>query len=253
MCVVFLALKQHPQYPLILLSNRDEFYQRPARVAQFWTDEYPDILAGKDLQNGGTWLGITRSGHLSLLTNFRDPQEVKTSPPSRGLLVLDYLRHQPSLAEYTEKLKAERSLYPGYNLIFGQYPDFSCYSNRTNQSDSLRFGYFGLSNHFLNTPWPKLTRGIELFRQQIQTASSLSIDTFFSLMNDSQIAPDSLLPETGIGLEKERLLSSIFIRSSRYGTRATTILLIDNQSRVSFFEKTYFPTEQLVSYEFNLG
>lgn len=239
MCILFFAFKQHSDYPIVFVANRDEYYQRPTRIAQFWEDEYPDLLAGKDLQSGGTWLGINRKGQFCFLTNYRDPKFFKENRRSRGELLLQFLTKNHTLQDYQQYLFEHTEAYNGYNLVFGNKDQLYYYSNIQKQLHCLQPGYYGLSNHFLNTPWPKITRGLSTFRQLL--TSPFTPETFFPFMQDETKAKDEELPQTGIGLETERFLSSIFISSPHYGTRSTTVILIDSAQKVQFVEQNYPP------------
>lgn len=237
MCLILFAYKAHPSYSLILAANRDEFYQRPSAVADFWEDA-PLVLAGRDLQEGGTWLGIDRAGRFAAITNYRDPASLKNNAPSRGVLVRSYLCGNQSPDAYLEKISRQAQLYNGFNLIAGDRHELYAYSNR-GAKQKLKPGIYGLSNHLLNTPWPKVTRGKKMLTAALAVKGAELESALFALLLDRKIPADDKLPDTGIGLEWERLLSSIFIASPVYGTRSSTILLIGKNGRVRFAEKVY--------------
>jgi uncharacterized protein with NRDE domain len=237
MCLIFLSLNQHPQYKLIIAANRDEFYQRKTAPADFWID-HPHILAGRDLEAAGTWLGISKSGKISLVTNYRDLANLKSSAPSRGQLVSEYLINGDAPQTYLKKLSTRAHQYNGFNLLAG-YPHAMWYfSNYENQVRQLATGVYGLSNHLLDTPWPKVSRGKEKFLSVIKN-ESIDPEELFGLLYDEKRADDAQLPDTGIGLERERALSSMFIKTDGYGTRCSTVILIDKSNRVLFSERVY--------------
>jgi len=237
MCLILIAYRVHPGYPLILAANRDEFYQRPTAGAAFWPDA-PQILAGRDLVHHGTWLGITRSGRFAALTNYRDPRAVKRNAPSRGELVSGFLRSEIRSEDYLVRLRADAAVYNGYNLVFGDLDALYCYSNKSGEANKLASGIYGLSNHLLDTPWPKVVRGKE-FLTEVVRKDDFTREDLFAILADRTQAIDELLPDTGVGLARERMLSSIFITSQRYGTCSSTVLLIDANRKVSFAERSF--------------
>lgn len=245
MCILFLAINQHEKYPLVILANRDEFQERPTTSARFWK-EYPELLAGRDEKEGGTWLGITKKGKISALTNYRDIPLHKEGRESRGLLVKDFLTSEISTLTYLDLLISKRESYNPYNILIGNQKELYVYNNVSNESQKLTEGFHGLSNAYLNSPWPKVSRGIEHLKEYI-LSSELKKEELFSIMKDETKAPDELLPNTGVGLEKERFLSSIFIQNPVYGTRSTAILLFDRQNTVSFYERSYSPTGDITN------
>lgn len=254
MCLIFLSFNQHPDYPLIIAANRDEFYDRPASSIGLWP-EYPNILAGKDLTGGGTWLGVTKSGYFAMLTNYRDMANIKANAPTRGKLVLDYLAGEFDPSTYLLALDASSSLYNGYNIILGSLNDPWYYSNQNHEMFRLGTGLYGLSNSLLDTKWPKVETGKGKFKQIIEQ-ESLDIEALFSFMYDKTLAPDEKLPDTGIGYEKEKLLSSMFIELPGYGTRNTTILVKDKNDNVQIIERTYSHEDESTSelkFEFSLN
>jgi uncharacterized protein with NRDE domain len=237
MCLIFLSFNQHPKYPLIIAANRDEFFDRPAERLSKWKDN-GKIIAGKDITGGGTWLGATTTGYFSMLTNYRDMANIKANAPTRGKLVLDYLAGEFDPATYLEALNASGSQYNGYNIILGRMDDPWYYSNQNNKIFRLGTGSYGLSNALLDTSWPKVEEGKKKFNQILSQANP-SFDDLFDFMHNTDLAPDSKLPETGIGYEKEKLLSSMYIEMPGYGTRNTTILLKDHENNVQMVERTH--------------
>ncbi|MCK9452466.1 MAG: NRDE family protein [Bacteroidales bacterium] len=241
MCLISFAYNMHPRYSLVLLANRDEFYKRPARKAQFWTEEgFPDILAGKDLSAGGTWMGINKNGKWAALTNYRDMSKLKPNPPSRGHLVLNYLKSGLTAVEYLESIKEKASLYDGFNLLAGDNNGIFHFSNETNKITRIKPGVHGLSNALLNTPWPKLETANSKLAYSIQE-DNLNRDTLFNILTDQQKADESQLPETGLTKEMEKAVSSIFISTDDYGTRCSSLLFIDMEGNIDFTERSYIP------------
>jgi len=240
MCVIYFSYKQHPKYPLILLANRDEFYDRPTQKAGYWAD-YPNILAGRDLVGKGTWLGITKSGRFSAVTNFRDPNQEKGTL-SRGNLVADFLKQEIRAEEYLLRVKSKSEKFTGFNLLVGEINsernELFYYSNQENKIEKLEKGLYGLSNHLLDTPWKKVAYGKESFRSLIED-DSLHKEKFFELLSDKSLAKDEDLPETGIGYKREKLLSSIFIETPIYGTRCSTVVTFDNDFKSDFEERVF--------------
>ena len=245
MCLIFLSLNNHPTYKFILAANRDEFYHRKTAAADFWED-HPQILGGRDLEAMGTWLGMTRSGKVSLLTNYRDPKNINPDAPSRGRLVSDYLEGTVRAETYLKEIESDGSQYNGFNLITGTMDDLWYFSNYSKSIKKLRAGLHGLSNHLLDTPWPKVVRGKERI-QRILQQSTIGTDALFEFLYDEQRAPDAQLPDTGIGMERERTLSSMFIKSPNYGSRCSTVILVNQQNHVVFAERVY----NLETFEFS--
>jgi uncharacterized protein with NRDE domain len=241
MCLLLLALQAHPVYKLVIAANRDEFYERPTAPAGFW-DEKPDILAGRDLRAGGTWFGITRKGRIGAITNYRDPASLKSAAPSRGRLVSDFLIGEEDPQAYLGRLALNPGNYNGFNLVVGAGDRLCWYSNRGHGIRPLLPGIYGLSNHLLDTPWPKLSRGKASLRRILSNNPHPSSEAIFDVLLDPSVAADDRLPATGVGIEWERILSPIFIASPSYGTRSSTILFIDREDRVTFLERTYGST-----------
>jgi uncharacterized protein with NRDE domain len=237
MCLIFLAIDSHPHYKIVIAANRDEFYDRPSAPASFWP-EAPQLLAGRDLRAGGTWLGVTKTGRMAALTNFRDSESKTTDAPSRGNLVSEFLLGRKEPVTYLEQISANAQRYNGFNLLVGQNANIYYYSNRAGEIRALGPGIHGLSNHCLDTPWPKVEKGKEALRALL-TGKSICPDDLFHLLLDRTAAPDELLPDTGVGLEKERMLSPIFISSPEYGTRSSTVILLDRTGSVTFIEKSF--------------
>jgi uncharacterized protein with NRDE domain len=239
MCFLVFGYQTHPRYRLVFASNRDEFYERPTAPAAFW-DDAPDVLAGRDLKGGGTWMGMTRTGRFAALTNHRDLRNLKNDAPTRGDLVANFLTGEQAPRSYLEQVEPVAGQYNGFNLLVGDTADLYSFSNVDPFIRKLSSGIYGLSNAVLNTPWPKVARGKERL-QAILEAEDIDTDALMDLLSDTQTAPDEQLPDTGIGGEWEHLLSSIFIESETYGTRASTIVLIDYEDHVTFIERVSGP------------
>lgn len=237
MCLILFSYRLHPEFPLVLAANRDEFYTRPTRPAQFW-DEYPDLLAGQDLEQGGTWLGVTRRGRLAAITNIRNPAVTKTFAKSRGELTREFLTGEEPPGDYLKKIMTSREQYNGFNLIAGTIGNLYYLSSHSTTPRQLAPGLYGLSNAQLDTPWPKVQTGKAALAQIISTTSP-SVEAIMALLTDSRQAPDHELPDTGVGLSMERALSSRFITAQNYGTRACTLILINRQGRTLFHEQSY--------------
>jgi uncharacterized protein with NRDE domain len=238
MCLILLSIKKHPEYKLVIAANRDEYYDRPSAPAHFWA-EAPELLAGRDLKAGGTWLGITRHGRVGMITNYRDPASIKENAPSRGRLLSRFLLTQDNPLDFLVEIQHQGDQYNGFNLIVGDQNQLYWYSNRNGHPLPLDPGLYGLSNHLLDTPWPKVALGKNLMANLVAGKESLAPDALFKLLEDRAIPPDETLPDTGVGLEWERTLSPISISSPVYGTRSSTVLLIDQQDRVTFVERTF--------------
>ncbi|MGA3084656.1 MAG: NRDE family protein [Thermodesulfobacteriota bacterium] len=237
MCFIVFAYQVHPSYRFIAAANRDEYYERPSSPVAFWEDA-PQVLAGRDLKKGGTWLGITREGKFAAITNFRDPSALKTNAPSRGQLVSHFLTGSESAASYVNKISRQAQKYNGFNLICGDYKDLFVYSNR-GEIKKLKAGIYGLSNHLLDSPWSKVIKGKRALSAAMNKKGSDLEAALFKVLSDHKKAPDHKLPSTGVDLEWERLLSSIFIKSPTYGTRSSSVLLIGKNQRVKLVEKVF--------------
>jgi uncharacterized protein with NRDE domain len=246
MCLLLFAFKAHPTYKLILAANRDEYYDRPTAPARFW-DEAPYLLAGKDLRAGGTWFGITRNGKIAAITNYRDPSSITKGAPSRGEIVSNYLLGPEGPDAYLKILAKKADGYNGFNLVLGDRERLIWYSNRNGEPHNLSPGIYGLSNHLLDTSWPKVSLSKAALSSRISGGKEPSPEALFRILRDGTVPDDDRLPSTGVGLEWERILSPIFIESPNYGTRSSTLLFIDHNDHVSFFERTFTPALDDVS------
>ena len=238
MCLIVFANNVHPKYKLIFAANRDEFYNRPSEQADYWT-EHPDLLAGKDLQAGGTWMGITKQGKFAAITNFRDLKNQRTDAPSRGNLTLDFLTSDISPDEYFNKLKPTLNNFNGFNLLLGSVDELFYFSNKTEGLQKLEVGIHGISNALLDTPWPKVERSKRHLQSLIQQ-EDINAWEVIAILKDSLIAKDEELPDTGAGLDLERMLSPVFIKSEKYGTRCSSVVMVDKENNVKFVEKFFF-------------
>jgi uncharacterized protein with NRDE domain len=235
-CLILLAWHAHPEYPLVVAANRDEIHTRPSAPAGFWED-HPEILGGRDLECLGTWMGVTRAGKFAAVTNYRDPDGVAGGTVSRGLLASSFLQNGESAAEFVSGLEQDGAAYRGFNFLAGDRDELWWVSNRGAAARKLEPGVHGLSNHLLDTPWPKVTRGKERLARALEL--SPAVDSLMALLADASIAPDAELPDTGVGLERERMLSAARIVSPVYGTRCSTVLLLGRTGRVRFAERGY--------------
>lgn len=243
MCLILFAYRSHPKYRLILAANRDEFYARPTAQLDFW-DDYPDVLAGRDLEQMGTWMGVTNRGRFAAITNFRNPQSMKPQSPSRGKLVSDFLTGKMSPKTYLEQLAVTANCYNGFNLLVGDTDQLYYYSNHGNDICCLGPGIYGLSNHLLDTPWPKVAHGKKQLTRLVQGYDDPPDETLFSLLQDQTEATDEKLPDTGVDIAWERILSPIFITSPDYGTRSSSVLKIDLKGKMRFSECTWIPNRK---------
>lgn len=252
MCLMVFAWRSHPDYPLVLAANRDEFYLRRTRPAAWWGHAV-SVLAGHDEEAGGTWLGITRRGRFAALTNVRAPTERNPHAPSRGTLVLSALQAPEKSSTWLESNAQRMNAYNGFNLLVGDVgpvenshsaaqPRLDYFSNRGGApARALSPGVYGLSNGYLDTPWPKVARAVTGFACSI--ASRVDVEPLMRLLQNRELARDSELPSTGVPYEWERALSAIQIRANGYGTRASTVLTVRSDGMTTFFERTYDTTD----------
>ena len=238
MCILFIAVKQHPNYPLIIAANRDEFHKRPTMSSHFWENQ-ANLLAGKDLIAGGSWMGINKNGKIAALTNIRAPGKEREHAISRGELVANYLKEDFSEQDYLATLQTSHENYNGYNLLFGDVNNLQVYNSFENTSYGLINGVYGLSNASLNSPWPKLDAGRKALADYCRQSGDLHYEHLFDLLKNDEAASDEELPKTGVPIDWERKLSSIFISSDDYGTRSSTILLVDNEMQCLWEERSF--------------
>ncbi len=250
MCLIFFSYNLHERYRLVLAANRDEFYERPTKPLDFW-EESPHILGGRDMKGMGTWMGITRGGRLAAITNFRDLASLKTDAPSRGLLVSNFLAGKATPETCLEHISHIGHRYNGFNLLIGDGSGLFYYSNRGNCVQKLSPGLYGLCNHLLDTPWPKVEKGkaefeILLEKNEMKHSSCSGPDdefyeNIFKLLGNRNCPPDDTLPDTGVGPAWERILSPLFVFSDTYGTRSSSIVLIERTGKMIFLERTFVP------------
>jgi len=239
MCLVLFAYRRHTDYPLILIANRDEYYARPTRDAHWWDDAR--VLAGRDLEAGGTWLGISRDGRLAAVTNVREPGGMRPGKISRGELTRAYLSGNEDPEAYLQRLAPHDRDYAGFNLLVGDRRGLWFYSNRDHGIRRIEPGVHGISNGAFDEPWPKLGAGKAELERVLD--GEISENTLLEILTDHQVAPDHRLPSTGVSLDIERMLSSRFIRSPEYGTRACSIITLDRAGRVTFCEQNFRDAE----------
>ena len=255
MCLILLALDTHADYALVLAANRDEFYDRPTAPAGFWTDA-PEVLAGRDLRAGGTWLGIDRRGRVAAVTNYRQGRRETEAARSRGHLVSDYLTAPGAAGEHMTRVGRDAERYHGFNLICGDGGGLVYFSNREGRARALGPGVYGLSNHLLDSPWPKVTAGKTELSALLATRGDALVGGLFALLADRREAADERLPRTGVSPEWERLLSAAFIASPEYGTRSSTVVLVGREGRAVFVERSFGPggmPGEEVRFELDLG
>ncbi len=245
MCILFVALGVHRRFPLVIAANRDEQFARPSANADYWP-EHADIFGGRDLLAGGSWLAVSRAGRVAAITNIRNPALTRDGALSRGEWVRRYLQCA-SDAGLREQLVAEGKRYNPFNLLFGDQHGLQVYNSVTESVVDLTPGYHALSNGPVDDYWPKMSRGVALLEQHLeQRTETLDVEQILEIMRDATQADDHLLPQTGVGLEAERQLSSIFIAGEEYGTR-TTSLLYFSATQVGFHEQQYGPHGQALS------
>jgi len=237
-CLIIFAWKARADLQLAVAANRDEWRDRPSEPAHWWPDD-PELLAGRDLEAGGTWMGITRGGRFAAVTNFRDPSERRSSARSRGTLVTELLLGPDSPGDFLARLAPRANQYNGFNLIAGDGDTLWYYSSREDAPRKIEPGVHGLSNHLLDEPWPKVVNGRARMREAL--VSTDPVPQLFELLSDRSRVEDSQLPRTGVGIEWERRLSSALITGSDYGTRASTVLTIDAAGKARFEEHVMGP------------
>ncbi len=237
MCLISFAWKHHPLYKLILVANRDEFYDRPTAPLGYWHDR-PEILGGRDLKEGGTWMGMHRSGRFTAVTNHRDIANLKAVAPSRGKLTTDFLSGSVSSQEFFDSIKSDLKKYNGFNLLTMENEGLFYFNNIEPELKEISPGIYGLSNSVLDTPWPKVQKVKALFSSSI-AREKIDAEEMLAWMCDGEVAADDLLPDTGVGLELERKLSAMCINTDNYGTGCTTLVTISYSGEVHYIERTY--------------
>lgn len=238
MCLILFAWQAHPRYPLVLAANRDEFHQRPTAAADFWEQE-PELLAGRDLQAGGTWLGVSRNGRFAAVTNYREPAAPEAPlERSRGELVTGYLRGALAPLPHAQALRGSGSAYRGFNLLLGTAENLVYVSNRDGDAVEVAPGCHGLSNHLLNTGWPKVRAGRARLGHLLQE-DRIEVSALLELLADRALTPGAMPMDAGDGEIRRHLMSHNFILSPNYGTRSSTVLLVDSTGSVEFVERRF--------------
>jgi uncharacterized protein with NRDE domain len=239
MCLLVVAWLSHPRYRLVVAGNRDEFHDRPAAPLGWWTD-VPGILAGRDLRAGGTWLGLSRSGRFGVVTNFRSVESATAEgSPSRGQLVPRYLGEETAVDRYLDGLGESASRFAGFNLLVGEPTALRYYSNASGEGPrELPPGIYGLSNHRLDEPWPKLTRTRARFAEAL-AADDPAPGVLLGLLEDREPAGPAVPATSGLPGDLERALSAPFVRHDRYGTRCSTLVRIDHGGRAVVHERRF--------------
>ena len=250
MCVVFLALETHPRWRVVLAANRDETYARPTAPAGPWP-ECSGVIAGRDLTAGGTWLGATHDGRWTVVTNVRDIPAHRDSARSRGALPAEFLCGDADAQAYARQSFRDRAQYNPFNLLLADREAVWYVSTHRAEPETLAPGIYGLSNATLGVPWPKVSRGRAALAGLV-SEDDIAPDDLFAVLRDAEPAPDEQLPETGVGLALERTLSSIFISSPDYGTRASSVLLLDREGGGLFVERTTTPGASATERTFTL-
>jgi uncharacterized protein with NRDE domain len=253
MCLILLVWRMHPELPCVLAANRDEFHDRPTASAAWWPGA-AGILAGRDLKAGGTWLGVKRDGRFAAVTNFRDGRPQQADAPSRGNLVTEVLESHRTVPETLIQLRAVGPHYNPFNMIFSDGERLGVFESVRGEGRELGPGIFGLSNHLLDTPWPKVRNAKSGLAAAL--ADMHDDNALLHLLRDDRPAADADLPQTGIRLEWERLLSAAFVRAEDYGTRCSTIYRVDRTGRAIFEEWSWDRTGAEIGrncYRFELG
>jgi uncharacterized protein with NRDE domain len=239
-CLILLAYRAHPAFPLVLAANRDEFFARPTLPAAPWA-ESAAIFGGRDLDKGGSWLAVSVRGRLAAVTNVRDGARRRTGIRSRGLLVNDFVLSSLAPVAFLERVHASKDAYDGFNLLVADASGLFHYANVSGKITAVEPGVHGLSNDLLDTPWPKVERGKTELASLLAEPRDRLVDGLFRVLEDTNPPPDDALPQTGVSLEWERLLATAFISTADYGTRASTVVLVHRSGEVTFIERNFAP------------
>ena len=255
MCLILFAFQAHADFPLVIAANRDEAYTRPAVPAGFWRD-HPRVHGGRDLEMGGSWMGLTREGRFAAVTNYRDGFPKGVAPRSRGELVGGFLTGTQAARPYLDSVAARKAEYAGFGVLAGDLNALWFLSNYGNGVEPVAAGVHGLSNHLLDTPWPKVTSGKRELAALLHGDAGLLPEKLFDLLSDRGVAMDHELPDTGVGLQREKALGPKFIAvDDRYGTRASTVVIVQRDGSVSYNERSFGPRGKflgVVSQQFEL-
>jgi len=251
MCLIVVAWRAHRDYPLIVAANRDEFFARPTLPAHWWT-ETPDLLAGRDERRGGTWFGVTKHGRIAMVTNYREPPSGPPAPQSRGALVGEFLKTDVAAPDYQRQIAERRAEYDGFNLIAGDRDSLWFLGKREPAPRELGAGIHGMSNGDLDAPWPKVLKGKRALQDCLERAGvsprpsgergNVLIDSLFSMLADRLPAAVGDLPDTGVGRDLEHKLSPVFVHLDGYGTRSSTVVLLDRHGLLHFHERSFDAT-----------
>ena len=237
MCLILISYRQYKKWPLVIAANRDEFHSRPSDPADYWEDA-PSILAGRDQLHGGTWLGVDRNGRLSAVTNYQDPSVDKMDKLSRGKLVRNFLLGNKSAEHHLHEVKQQCHRYNGFNLLAEDKSGLFYLSSSTGELTSLLPGLYGISNDQLDIACPKLEKG-KAQLEKILSDNYVPGDKILELLSDTTKFPDKSLPDTGTDLNREQIFSPIFIKGQDYGTRCSTVVIINSDGKLRFTERTF--------------
>ena len=250
MCLLAFSYDTHPHYPLIVVANRDEFYERPTAAAHYWEDA-PTILAGRDLRQNGSWIGLSKNGRFAAITNYRDPSRPDTGQLSRGVIVQQFLTSSQSTEHFILSMRQKKDLYGGFNVLLYDGRQMQHYNNIFDVQTTVEKGVHSLSNATLNTPWPKVTYAKDALAEASKQ-NQLAVNDIITLLATKKIAPDEVLPDTGVGIHLERALSASFVKLPNYGTRCSTAIIYDKNGRIEFLERTYEEGKDNVDRQFEI-
>lgn len=247
MCLIVLGIDAHADYPLIILANRDEFYNRPTESLSLWPDI--DFYAGKDLQAGGTWLAVSKNGKFAAITNIRDPKNLNENVKSRGNIIVEFMEGKLSTIDFLNELKPKCHTYNGFNLICGTFQELYFMNSYEKEIKPLQSGIYGLSNASLDSQWPKVEAVKSNFKSVLLN-KNIDNQLLISCMQTKKQFDKTLLPDTGIGIDMEKILSPIFIESPIYGTRCTTIVSLNKKGKLNIYEFDYLKNKEVLFEDF---
>jgi uncharacterized protein with NRDE domain len=245
MCLILVAYRASAEYPLVIAANRDEAYARPALPADRWSD-CPRVYGGRDLQAGGGWLALSTDGRYAALTNFRQGGTRDAALRTRGELVANYLCGNGEPSAYMENVRQHGDEYNGFSLLAGDAQSLCFYSNRGNGVRRVAPGVHGLSNHLLDEPWPKVINGVASLESWLALSTECLVGRLYGYLADRSVAPDHLLPSTGVDMQRERDLSAAFIAAEQYGTRASSVIVVRADGAAFFGERGFGPNGVLL-------
>jgi len=250
MCLIAFAYRVHPDYPLLLIGNRDEFLVRPTARAHWWED-HPAMFAGQDLKALGTWMGISSNGKFGVVTNFRKGKDSLDNAVSRGSIVPDYLGDKGATSDFLNKLENESEAFNPFNVLLGDGEELYYFSNAEGgRKEKLSPGIYGLSNNFLNVPWPKVKKARSGLKGELEK-TDFKPESLMKILLDPKLAPDDELPNTGISYEWEKKLSAMFISMPTYGTRVSTLIVRNKEGELSLMEEGHYPKGEIVKSQIN--